>query len=159
MVLSEDEEQLQEGERSETGEETGREVKDKMPRSNDTEEGLLEDDTTKVYSTVHTGEKIVKPSFQVESPEEAASKSSGEDERNNTTVEEVHDGHGIQAIPREQIAEANVVFVTPKPIEEEMTKNHQDKENKTKNSREEDGCLKSIKEGNVNDLSQESIGV
>ncbi|XP_041003764.1 titin isoform X20 [Juglans microcarpa x Juglans regia] len=165
MVLSEDEEQLQEGERFEAGEETGRGVKDKMPRSNDTEEGLLEDDTTKVYSTVHTGEKIVKPSFQVESPEEAASKSSGEDEGNNTTVEEphlskqVHDGHGIQAIPREQIAEANVVFVTPKPIEEEMPKNHQDRENETKDSREEDGCLKSIKEGNVNDLSQESIGV
>ncbi|XP_042969939.1 titin isoform X29 [Carya illinoinensis] len=165
MVLSEDEKQLQEGERFETGEETGREVKDKMPRSNDTEEGLLEDDTTKVYSTVHSGEKIVKQIFQVDSPEEAASKSSGEDEGNNATVEEphlsklVHDGHGIQAIPREQIEKANVVFVTPKPIEEEMTKNHQDNENETKNSREEDGCLKIIKEGNVNDSSQESIGV
>lgn len=40
-----------------------------------------------------------------------------------------------------------------------MTKNHQDNENETKNSREEDGCLKIIKEGNVNDSSQESIGV
>lgn len=40
-----------------------------------------------------------------------------------------------------------------------MAKNHQDKENETKNSREEDGCLKSIKDSNVNDLSQESIGV
>lgn len=70
----------------------------------------------------------------------------------------MHDGHGIQAISREQIAEANVVFVNPKPIEEEITKNHQDNKNETKNSREEDGCLKSIKEGNVDDLSQESIG-
>ncbi|XP_062151446.1 uncharacterized protein LOC133859890 isoform X7 [Alnus glutinosa] len=128
-------------------------------KSNDTEEGLLEDDTTNVYSTVRTGDEAAK--IRVESLKEAASKFSGEDEKNNVIEEEAYDGHTIRGsgdVDKEKIEEANATIVTPKLIEKETTENYHDDEKETKMSREEYDSLEIIKEGNANDLSLKSIG-
>ena len=73
----------------------------------------------------------------------------------------MHDGHKIPVpgsgdVNKEQIFEANATFFTP--IEKETTKIYQDSEKETKISREEDGSLEIMKEGQVNELSPESIG-
>lgn len=75
----------------------------------------------------------------------------------------MHDEHKIPVpgsgdVNNEQIFEANATFFTTKPIEKETTKQYQDSEKETKVSREEDGSLEIMKEGQVNELSPESIG-
>ncbi|XP_050271113.1 uncharacterized protein LOC126714798 isoform X38 [Quercus robur] len=135
----------------------------KIAKSNDIEEGSLENDRTKVAHSVYTGDKTVEQSLPVRSLTEPAPTLSGEDERSNIILEEVHDGHKIPVpgsgdVNKEQIFEANATFFTPKPIEKETTKIYQDSEKETKISREEDGSLEIMKEGQVNELSQESIG-
>ncbi|KAL0014384.1 hypothetical protein SO802_001453 [Lithocarpus litseifolius] len=127
------------------------------------EEGSLENDRTKVAHSVYTGDKTVEQSLPVRSLTEPAPTLSGEEERSNITLEEVHDGHKIPVpgsgdVNKEQIFEANATFFTPKPIEKETTKIYQDIEKETKISREEDGSLEIMKEGQVNELSPESIG-
>ncbi|XP_030953845.1 uncharacterized protein LOC115976593 isoform X33 [Quercus lobata] len=135
----------------------------KIAKSNDIEEGSLENDRTKVAHSVYTGDKTVEQSLPVRSLTEPAPTLSGEDERSNIILEEVHDGHKIPVpgsgdVNKEQIFEANATFFTPKPNEKETTKIYQDSEKETKISREEDGSLEIMKEGQVNELSHESIG-
>ncbi|KAM3713510.1 hypothetical protein ACJW31_01G261600 [Castanea mollissima] len=130
---------------------------------NDIEEGSLENDRTKVDHSVYTGDKTVEQSLPVRSLTEPAPTLSGEDERSNIILEEVHDGHeipvpGSEDVNNEQIFEANATFFTPKPIEKETTKKYQDSEKETKIPREEDGNLEVMKEGQVKELSPESIG-
>ncbi|KAL4653369.1 hypothetical protein ACB092_01G297600 [Castanea dentata] len=130
---------------------------------NDIEEGSLENDRTKVDHSVYTGDKTVEQSLPVRSLTEPAPTLSGEDERSNIILEEVHDGHKIPVpgsgdVNNEQIFEANATFFTPKPIEKETTKKYQDSEKETKISREEDGSLEIMKEGQAKELSPESIG-
>ncbi|XP_065626016.1 uncharacterized protein LOC136066080, partial [Quercus suber] len=154
---------------------------------NDIEEGSLENDRTKVAHSVYTGDKTVEQSLPVRSLMEPAPTLSGEDERSNIILEElkllehsfysiqlifilkprllkqVHDGHKIPVpgsgdVNKEQISEANATFFTPKPIEKETTKIYQDSEKETKISREEDGSLEIMKEGQINELSPESTG-
>ncbi|XP_075673413.1 uncharacterized protein LOC142642856 isoform X2 [Castanea sativa] len=127
---------------------------------NDIEEGSLENDRTKVDHSVYTGDKTAEQSLPVRSLTEPAPTLSGEDERSNIILEEVHDGHKIPVpgsgdVNNEQIFEANDTFFTSKPIEKETTKKYQDSEKET---REEDGSLEIMKEGQVKELSPESIG-
>ncbi|XP_075673425.1 uncharacterized protein LOC142642856 isoform X4 [Castanea sativa] len=132
----------------------------KIAKSNDIEEGSLENDRTKVDHSVYTGDKTAEQSLPVRSLTEPAPTLSGEDERSNIILEEVHDGHKIPVpgsgdVNNEQIFEANDTFFTSKPIEKETTKKYQDSEKET---REEDGSLEIMKEGQVKELSPESIG-